>query len=70
MGHSYPGRAGAAGFQTMITPRPMPIHLARRCVTLTSEPGDVVLDPYAGSGTTLLAAAQAEAAVGRDRAQS
>ncbi len=39
-------------------PAPMPIGLARRCVTLTSEPDDVVLDPYAGSGTTLLAAAQ------------
>ena len=23
---------------------------------ITSEPGDLVLDPYAGSGTTLLAA--------------
>ena len=39
-------------------PAPMPISLAHRCVTRTSEPGDVVLDPYAGSGTTLLAAAQ------------
>lgn len=39
-------------------PAPMPIGLARRCVTLTSEPDDMVLDPYAGSGTTLLAAAQ------------
>ncbi len=39
-------------------PAPMPVRLAQRCVTLTSEPGDVVLDPYAGSGTTLLAAAQ------------
>ena len=39
-------------------PAPMPITLAQQCVTLTSEPGDVVLDPYAGSGTTLLAAAQ------------
>lgn len=39
-------------------PAPMPISLAHRCVTLTSEKGDVVLDPYAGSGTTLLAAAQ------------
>ncbi len=39
-------------------PAPMPLALARRCVAITSEPGDVVLDPYAGSGTTLLAAAQ------------
>ena len=39
-------------------PAPMPIGLAYRCVTLTSEAGDVVLDPYAGSGTSLLAAAE------------
>ena len=39
-------------------PAPMPMTLARQCVMLTSAPGDVVLDPYAGSGTTLLAAAQ------------
>lgn len=32
--------------------------LARRCISLTSRPGDAVLDPYAGSGTTL---AEAEA---------
>ena len=37
-------------------PAVMPMTLARRCVMITSEPGDVVLDPYAGSGTTLLAA--------------
>ena len=39
-------------------PAPMPMALARRCIALTSAPGDVVLDPYAGSGTTLLAAAK------------
>lgn len=37
-------------------PAVMPMTLARQCVMITSEPGDVVLDPYAGSGTTLLAA--------------
>lgn len=37
-------------------PAVMPMTLARRCITITSEPGDAVLDPYAGSGTTLLAA--------------
>ncbi|MCY3561440.1 MAG: site-specific DNA-methyltransferase [bacterium] len=37
-------------------PAVMPLSLARRCVMMTSEPGDVVLDPFAGSGTTLLAA--------------
>ena len=37
-------------------PAVMPITLANQCVSITSEPGDIVLDPYAGSGTTLLAA--------------
>ena len=37
-------------------PAVMPMTLARRCVMITSRPRDTVLDPYAGSGTTLLAA--------------
>ena len=37
-------------------PAVMPMTLAKRCVMITSRPGDVVLDPYAGSGTTLIAA--------------
>jgi len=37
-------------------PAVMPLTLAAQCVTITSRPGDVVLDPYAGSGTTLLVA--------------
>ena len=37
-------------------PAVMPMTLARRCIRITSRPGDYVLDPYAGSGTTLLAA--------------
>ena len=37
-------------------PAPMPMALARRCVAITSREDSVVLDPYAGSGTTLLAA--------------
>ena len=37
-------------------PAVMPIELANRCLKITSRPGDVVLDPYAGSGTTLVAA--------------
>ena len=37
-------------------PAMMPMSLARRCVSITSQEDSVVLDPYAGSGTTLLAA--------------
>ena len=37
-------------------PAVMPMELAQRCVEITSRPGDFVLDPYAGSGTTLVAA--------------
>ena len=37
-------------------PAVMPATLAQRCVQVTSRPGEFVLDPYAGSGTTLLAA--------------
>lgn len=40
-------------------PAIMPLSLARRCLEITSRPGDVVLDPYAGSGTTLIAARDA-----------
>ncbi len=37
-------------------PAVMPATLAERCVSITSKTGDVVLDPFAGSGTTLIAA--------------
>lgn len=37
-------------------PAMMPLSLARCCVAITSRDDSVVLDPYAGSGTTLLAA--------------
>lgn len=34
----------------------MPLWLAQRCTSLTSRAGDLVLDPFAGTGTTLVAA--------------
>jgi site-specific DNA-methyltransferase (adenine-specific) len=37
-------------------PAPFPIELPRRCVKLFSYVGDLVLDPFSGSGTTLIAA--------------
>ncbi len=39
-------------------PAVFPRELARRCVLLGSRPGDVVLDPFSGSGTTGVAAAE------------
>ncbi len=37
-------------------PCPYPTQLPTRCVGAVTDPGDVVLDPFAGSGTTLVAA--------------
>lgn len=37
-------------------PAPFPVELARRCIRLSTWPGEVVLDPFAGTGTTLVAA--------------
>ncbi len=39
-------------------PAAFPRELARRCILLGSRPGDVILDPFAGSGTTGVAAAE------------
>jgi DNA modification methylase len=34
----------------------MPAELAERCIKAGSKPGDTILDPFAGAGTTLLVA--------------
>lgn len=39
-------------------PTPFPVELPRRCIKLFSYVGDTVLDPFMGSGTTVLAAKQ------------
>ncbi len=39
-------------------PAPFPIELPHRCIQLYTYKDDVVLDPFAGSGTTCLAAVQ------------
>jgi site-specific DNA-methyltransferase (adenine-specific) len=41
-------------------PAPFPVELPHRCIQLYSFKGDVVLDPFAGSGTTCVAAMQDE----------
>ena len=38
-------------------PAPFPLELPKRCIKLFSFVGDVVLDPFMGSGTTLIACA-------------
>lgn len=49
-------------------PAPFPLRLPHQLVKLLSFPGDVVLDPFCGSGTTLLAAMRlGRQAVGYDR---
>lgn len=40
-------------------PTEKPVALLRRAIDVSSHPGDVVMDPFAGSGSTLVAAAQA-----------
>lgn len=37
-------------------PAPFPDELPRRCIRLSTWPGEIVLDPFAGSGTTIRAA--------------
>jgi site-specific DNA-methyltransferase (cytosine-N4-specific) len=46
---------------------PYPPELVRRCILPTTLPGDIVLDPFAGSGTTLhIATAHGRRAIGFD----
>ncbi len=41
---------------TVDHPAPFPVELPRRLILLYTEPGDVVLDPFMGSGSTAVAA--------------
>lgn len=41
-------------------PAPFPVELPRRCIKLFSFVGDMVLDPFLGSGSTLLACLETE----------
>lgn len=47
---------GISGASTRDHPAPFPIELAERLVRMFSFVGDTILDPFVGSGTTLLAA--------------
>lgn len=46
------------GASTKNHPAPYPLELAQRLIRMFSFVGDTILDPFAGSGTTTLAAAQ------------
>jgi len=49
---------GVTGASTRNHPAPFPIELASRLIRMFSFVGDVVLDPFVGTGTTSLAAAR------------
>jgi DNA modification methylase len=52
-------------------PAPMPVDVAHRAIRLSTWPGETVLDPFAGSGTTLLAARQlGRRAIGIERSEA
>lgn len=46
----------ARGPETGDHPAPFPVLLPDRCIRLSTWPGEVVLDPFMGSGSTLVAA--------------
>jgi DNA modification methylase len=48
---------GLTGASTREHPAPYPVELAERLIRMFSFAGDVVLDPFSGSGTTSIAAA-------------
>ncbi|MBX3744740.1 MAG: site-specific DNA-methyltransferase [Verrucomicrobiae bacterium] len=50
--------AGVTGASTRQHPAPYPVELAERLVRMFSFVGDTVFDPFLGTGTTALAAAQ------------
>jgi site-specific DNA-methyltransferase (adenine-specific) len=43
---------------TKVHPTQKPVKVLQRLIEIFTDPGDVVIDPCAGSGTTLLASAQ------------
>ncbi|REJ77023.1 MAG: site-specific DNA-methyltransferase [Planctomycetota bacterium] len=49
---------GLTGASTRTHPAPFPLELAERLVRMFSFVGDTVLDPFVGTGTTMLAAMQ------------
>jgi site-specific DNA-methyltransferase (adenine-specific) len=50
--NTQPSREASGHFATF------PERLAERCIRIASQPGDLVLDPFVGSGTTAVAASR------------
>jgi len=49
---------GLTGASTKQHPAPFPLELAKRLIQMFSFVGDTVLDPFVGTGTTIMAAMQ------------
>lgn len=65
------GGFGRSSTERTRHPAQMPLALAERIITACSKPGDLILDPFAGSGTTLVAAKKlGRAAVGIEQCAS
>ena len=62
--------SGRKSLERTAHPAQMPVELAERVIRACSRPGDVVLDPFAGSGTTAVAAvACGRRAIGVERSR-
>lgn len=51
-------QSGAETYSDKIHPTQKPVKLLQRLITLFTDPGDVVIDPCAGSGSTIIAASR------------
>ena len=47
---------GSSTINTETNPCQLPIHLLERIILMSSDEGDIILDPFSGTGTTALAA--------------
>ncbi len=56
-GSAIPTLMSAARANTRLHPHAKPVGLLERLIALSSDPGDLVLDPFAGSGSAGVAAA-------------
>ena len=54
----FEGRRDSKKEYPKIHPTQKPVSLLKRLIEIYTDPGDVVIDPVAGSGTTLRAAAE------------